>query len=144
MHPRPASQDRQTKPLILLLVIGFVCVTGISAVRELYRRNQVKQELDTLEARVAQLEERKVTVSSLLEQLKTQEAIDREARLRLNMQKPGEQVYLLRGNEWEQIAKTAAVNEAPSLYQETVPEPERSNPARWFRLFFVHDPPQSS
>ncbi len=139
MTPRPASQDRQTKPLVLLLVVGFMCVTGLSAGRELYRRNQVKDDLSTLETRVSQLEARKVTVSALLEQLKTQETIDREARLRLNMQKPGERVYMLRGTEWEQIAKDTAISASPSLYQETVPEPERSNPERWFRLFFVHD-----
>lgn len=124
---------------MLLLAVGFLCITGISATRELYRRNQVKADLATLETRVSQLEQRKTAVSKLLEQLQTPEAIDREARLRLNMQKPGERVYLLRGNQWEQMAKNTPVNDAPSLYRDTPLEIQRSNPERWLRLFFIHN-----
>lgn len=143
MNLRSSSSDRQTKPLILLLAVGFLCVTGVSAGRELYRRNQVKAELTTLETRVSQLEQRKTTVSKLLERLQTSEAIDREARLRLNMQKPGERVYLLRGDQWEQMAKSTPVNDSPSLYDEKPVETPRSNPERWFRLFFIHERPNS-
>ena len=143
MSPRPSSTDRQTKPLLLLLAVGFLCVTAISAVRELYRRNQVNTDLTTLEARVSQLDERKNTVSKLLEQLQTPQVIDREARLRLNMQKPGEHVYVLRGDQWEQIAKQTSVTDGPALYADTPPIDTRSNPERWLRYFFIHDHPTS-
>jgi hypothetical protein len=74
-----------------------------------------------------------------LQQLQTSEAIDREARLRLNMQKPGERVYVLRGDEWERVAKTTPLSESPALYDDEPVEVIRSNPQRWFRLFFIHD-----
>lgn len=136
---RSSSLTPQAKPLFLLLAVGFLCVTGVSAVRELYRQNEVKTELHTLETRVAQLNERKTTVSTLLQQLQTSEAIDREARLRLNMQKPGERVYVLRGDEWERVAKATQVTDSPALYTDAPVEVTRSNPQRWFRLFFIHD-----
>ncbi|MBP7005865.1 septum formation initiator family protein [Patescibacteria group bacterium] len=133
-----ASTERQGRPIALFLAIGFVCITGLSAVRELYRQNQVKADMTTLQDRVAKLEDRKATVSQLLQQLQTPEVIDRDARLRLNMQRPGERVYILRGENWEKIATDPAGN-APVLYVDHPVEPIRSNPERWLRFFFVHE-----
>ena len=122
--------------LPLMLALGLACMTGVSAVRELYRREQVKQDLATLEERVAQLEERKTEVSQLLQRLHEPDVIDREARVRLQMQRPGERVYVLRGEAWEELQNTdrAVLNPTPSAAQ----EPKRSNPERWFRRFFIH------
>lgn len=133
------SNDRQSRPLALFLALGFVVITGLSAARELYRQNQVKAEVTTLQDRVAQLEARKTTVSQLLERLQTPDMIDREARLRLNMQRPGERVYIMRGEEWERLSNDPTPD-APTLYQDHPVEVRRSNPERWFRFFFVHDP----
>lgn len=139
MQARAVSQNhRQARPLALFLGIGFVAVTGLSAARELYRQNQVKAEVATLQERVAQLETRKATVSQLLERLQTPDLIDREARLRLNMQRPGERVYILRGEEWERLSNDP-LPDTPTLYRDHPVEPARSNPERWFRFFFVHD-----
>lgn len=110
-----ASTERQGRPIALFLAIGFVCITGLSAVRELYRQNQVKADMTTLQDRVAKLEDRKATVSQLLQQLQTPEVIDRDARLRLNMQRPGERVYILRGENWEKIATDPAGNAPVSM-----------------------------
>lgn len=138
-----ANTERQGRPMALFLAIGFVCVTGLSAARELYRQNQVKADMTTLQQRVAQLEDRKATVSQLLQQLQTPEAIDRDARLRLNMQRPGERVYILRGSNWEKMAPDPAGN-TPVLYADHPAEPERSNPERWFRYFFIHQDSSAS
>ena len=120
-----------------MLAIGLVCLTGVSAARELYRREQVRKDLATLEDRVARLEERKTEVSEVLKRLESPDVVDREARLRLQMQRPGERVYVLRGESWEQVQKTEA--RLPALYKDAPNEPARSNPERWFRLFFVHE-----
>lgn len=122
--------------LPLLLGVGVLCVTGLSAARELYRRERVRTDLQTLEQRVEALQDRRTEVSQILQRLQTPEVIDREARLRLNMQKPGERVYVLRGEAWEQ--QQSATAQLPMLYKDTVVEPKRSNPERWFRYFFVH------
>lgn len=134
--PRSSRTTERALSLPLMLAIGFVCITGLSAARELYRREQVRTELQTLEERVEKLQDRKLEVSQILQRLQTAEVIDREARLRLNMQKPGERVYVLRGEAWEEQARTDA--RLPMLYQDAAAEPKRSNPERWLRYFFVH------
>lgn len=134
--PRSSRTTERALSLPLMLAIGFVCITGLSAARELYRREQVRAELQTLEERVTKLQDRKLEVSQILQRLQTTEVIDREARLRLNMQKPGERVYVLRGEAWEEQARVDA--QLPMLYQEIKTEPKRTNPERWLRYFFVH------
>lgn len=133
---RHASSSARGVSLPLMLAIGLVCVTGVSAARELYRREQVRQDLTTLEDRVAKLETRKTEVSDLLKRLDAPDVIDREARLRLQMQRPGERVYVLRGESWEMVQQQESG--LPNLYKDSVNEPTRSNPERWFRRFFVH------
>ncbi len=134
--PRTSRAKERTFSLPLLLAIGFVCITGVSAARELYRRERVEQELQTLEQRVTTLQNRKLEVSQILQRLQTADVIDREARLRLNMQKPGERVYVLQGGAWEEQKREDS--RLPTLYQGRAPEPSQQNPKRWFRHFFVH------
>ena len=129
-----SALDRSRFPIGLLLVVVFFCFTAVSAVRELYRRNQVKEEITTLQAKVEGLEERKQTLAEMLQKLQSPEVLDREARLRLNMQKPGERVYLLRGETWE--ATTQASSSFSSREEIASDESTRSNPERWFRYFF--------
>lgn len=133
---RTSRTTERAFSLPLMLAIGFVCITGLSAARELYRRERVRTELETLEERVEKLQDRKLEVSQILQRLQTTEVIDREARLRLNMQKPGERVYVLRGEVWEEQAHADAL--LPVLGQGVNGAPKPTNPERWLRYFFVH------
>lgn len=135
--PRSPRAAGRSLSLSLMLAIGVACVTGVSAARELYRRERVEAELQTLEDRVEKLQDRKLAVLRTLELLQTPDVIDREARLRLNMQKPGERVYILRGEGWEEQARGEAVASTGSdgLPPESSP---RTNLQRWFRYFFIH------
>ena len=134
MVPR-SSLAGAPRPLFLVLAVGFLLITALSAGREWYRQTRVKDEVAALQDRVARLEERRSGLSGLLAEWNAPETVDREARRRLNLQRPGERVYVLRGDAWEAVA-AAATATAPTLYQEGSSEPRRSNPERWFRFFF--------
>lgn len=108
---------------------------GISSARETYQGWKVEQEIRGLQAQVEALEGRKLHLTELLNQLHSPDALDKEARLRLGLQKPGEQVFVL-----GQAANARALT-APSLavapdsdVEETV-----SNPHKWLRYFFHPD-----
>ncbi len=128
--------ESKSFPVALLVAIAFVCFTGVSAARELYRRERVQNELSELETRVNTLTKQKNDMSGLIERLQSPSVLDREARLRLRMQKPGERVYVLRGETWE----AAPSNTSPEQAGESVSSEgvARNNPERWFRFFFVH------
>lgn len=135
MEYRPSSARAPSGiPVGLLFAIGFVVLTGVSAVREWYRQNRVQGEVQVLETQVTDLEKRKQAVAHLLEKIQSPEVLDREARLRLHMQRPGERVYVLRGETWQQASESTTL---PTLYEAKEPVVVRSNPERWFQFFFL-------
>lgn len=134
---RDGEGDTRRRSLLLAAAVVCLFLTGMSAVRELYRQHAINQEVSTLEQNIQQLEERKSSISDLLTQLHQPRSLDREARIRLGMQKPGERVFVLKGQGWQEES-VHATQRAPALFSESPEEPLRSNPTRWARYFFVH------
>ena len=135
---RFTRRESKRLPVALFVAIGFVCFTGVSAVRELYRRERVHTELATLETRVHTLTKQKNDMSELIERLQSPSTLDREARLRLRMQKSGERVFVLRGDAWEAMPSKAPSPGIPEKNGSIAEDASRTNPERWLRFFFVH------
>jgi len=108
-------------------------VVGISTVRETYREWQVDQEIKHLQAQIEQYEGRKLSLVELLSRLDSAEAMDKEARTRLGLKKPGERVIILQGADGMQASWQDDLALADS--EATAPD-LRSNPQRWFDYFF--------
>lgn len=107
--------------VILLLV-------GMSSARETYQSWKVDEEIQGLRAQVDMLEGRRLHLLDTLHRLQSPDALDKEARLRLGLQKPGEQVFILRDAAQETIRTNTGLT-APL-------EEEVSNPSKWWRYFF--------
>jgi cell division protein FtsB len=120
-------------PLLVAASGTLFLVVGISTVRETYREWQVDQEIHQMQAQIEQYEGRKLSLVELLARLDSDEALDKEARTRLGLRKPGERVIILQGGDgmqasWQDDVQTSAANlAAPDL---------RSNPRRWLDYFF--------
>ncbi len=115
-----------------LFAVGGVLVvlTGVSSARETYQGWKVNQEIHGLRAQVEALEGRRVHLSETLARLQAPDAVDREARIRLGLQKPGERVFLLR----EQDVKTPVdAGGSATVHGE---QQDESNAHKWFRYFF--------
>lgn len=83
---------------------------------------------------IEQLEGRKLELAELLNRLDSPDALDKEARTRLGLKKPGERVIILRGFDGASSTWTdqgVMMAPAPSSTTET-----RSNPVLWFDYFF--------
>lgn len=101
-------------------------VIGVSTVRETYREWKVDQEIVALEQNIEHLEGKKLSLTELASKLSSDDSIDRQARVQLGLQRPGERVFIVRGGE------TALA----SFGTEDQPVDEATNPERWFRHFF--------
>lgn len=105
--------------------------------RESYREWKVDQEIRQMQAEVERLEGRKLTLAELIQRLDSPDAVDKEARTRLGLSKPGERVIILRGMDetvsWQDDAGTVAPEEAPV--------DTRDNPKRWLEYFFPKPTP---
>ena len=120
-------------PLLVAASGTLFLVVGISTVRETYREWRVDQEIRQMQAQIEQFEGRKLSLVELLQRLESEEALDKEARTRLGLKKPGERVIILQGADGTQASwkeETLAQTE-----QAKAPD-ERSNPKRWLEYFF--------
>ncbi len=116
-------------PALLIVSVGLLLLVGISAGRETYQQWKVDQEIDGLQAQVQTLEGRRLQLLDTLQKLNSADELDKEARLRLDVKKPGERVIVLRGfkPETQEQAETSVSQ---------VAQQDQSNPQKWFTYFF--------
>ena len=106
-------------------------VVSVSTARETYREWKVDQEIQSLQWQVQALEGKKLQLNQLLARMQSDEVLDQEARSRFGMKKPGEKVFVIRGDMGSH-AEEALMPAAPQR------ELMRSNPQKWFDYFFMH------
>ncbi len=103
--------------LVLLLILSFVKVT-----RELMLRHEINQEIEKLEQQLANVEGKTSEMEKLISYLNTDEYIEKQARLKLNLSKPGEKQVNITGE--------------PELSIDFLDQDNTPNPIRWFNYFF--------
>jgi cell division protein FtsB len=103
--------------LIILLFISFVKVG-----KEIMLRYEIKKEVNTLQVQLEDLQGRKSRMDKLISYLRTDEYIEKQARLELNLSKPGEKQINL-------LSLDNAENKGLSDIQ-------KSNTEKWFNYFF--------
>ncbi|MEK7496523.1 MAG: septum formation initiator family protein [Patescibacteria group bacterium] len=107
----------------IALIATVALVFGI--IKSAIRKAEVSKQIQGLRSDIRSLESRNEQLARLIDYFKTDEFKEREARLRLGLQKPGEQVTIIPGVEDNK-------NEpAPVNIQEN-----RPNWRKWFDYFF--------
>ena len=85
-------------------------------------RYEINKEIRTLESKLNDLEDKNRKIEQLVAYLNTEDYVEREARLKLNLGRAGEkQVFLTGGQETE---------------RQLAPTSEQSNFKKWFDYFF--------
>lgn len=103
--------------LIILLAASFIKVG-----KEVMLRLEIRKEIETLQAQLDDVQSKKDKMDKFISYLQTSEYIEKQARLELNLSKPGEkQINLL-------DHKNVADNK--------LAEDKRSNPEKWYNYFF--------
>ena len=120
-------------PLIMAASIGLVLLVSVSAGRETYHQWQVDQQIKGLQMQAETLEGKRVHLLDTIQKLGSLDELDKEARLRLDLKKPGESVYVLQG-----VDVNPAQNTSVAVASAARTGPVRSNPRKWFDYFFVH------
>ncbi|HEU0051066.1 MAG TPA: septum formation initiator family protein, partial [Patescibacteria group bacterium] len=119
-------------PLLFAGSGALLLIVSISAGRETYQQWQVDQEISGLRAQVETLQGKKVQLLQTIQQLNSTDVLDKEARLRLDLKKPGEQVIVLRG------LNPGASDDFASDSHVSADGQKESNPVKWFHYFFSH------
>ena len=90
--------------------------------KEIRLRYEIKKEINTLQVQLEDLEDKTAKVDKLISYLKTDEYIEKQARIELNLSKPGERQVNL-SNIGKVDNKNLANNQEPNI-------------EKWFNYFF--------
>lgn len=117
-------------PLFLVANLAILFVVGVSTVRETYRGWTVDREIEQLETKARQLEGRRSELAELAIKMNTPAYVEREARAKLGLQKPGERVIILEGVSATQTVWSVDITTPPQVAVDL-----RTNPQRWWDYF---------
>lgn len=81
---------------LFLFLISFALVgLTVSVGRESYRKYQLTKEINRLKSEIERLEKEDQNLANLLEYFEDESYLEKEARLKLNLQKPGEKLVVI-------------------------------------------------
>ncbi len=108
----------------LVVLVGL----GVALTKDFYRKAKINQEINTLEEEIGHLSQRNEELTGLISYFESDTFKEREARSKLNVQKPGERVIEVEEPEIEAaVLATQPVTET---------EEPRNNIERWWLHFF--------
>lgn len=114
--------------LIVLVCLFFVV---FALVRSYFQDLQVKQEIERLKSEATSLEAKKLETIEILRYIKSEEYVEEKARTEFNMQKPGENVYIIQaGNEQGEASTNNGQVDKNNIELISV-----KNPIKWLNLF---------
>lgn len=113
-----------------LLGILFFAILTASFVRSSFDVLKSKDRLDNVNKEVALLEQEKQEIEKEIELKKSDAYVEEKARNDLNLIKPGEKVFVVRGGE------SALENVLAKTDARTEDEKKAPNWYSWYRLFF--------
>jgi cell division protein DivIC len=113
-----------------IAVVGIILLVGLGVAlsREVARKSRINNEVAALEADIYSLERRNEELNGLIDYFQSDAFAEREAREKLNVQKPGEKVIEVQTPEVTPTQVAAAPAAAP------LPD---DNPQRWWVYLFA-------
>ena len=112
---------------IVLALIGLVISLG----QESYRKYQLTKEINGLKSEIERLEGKNQQLADLMEYFQEGSYLEKEARLKLNLKKPGEKVVVI------SQPTVAEVDERIVAETEKEVSHETTNFWKWWEYFFT-------
>ena len=125
---RTPSRSFLTSKIALLVGCAVVVLVIVATVREAQRRRSIQGEIRAIEDEIARIEQQRERLTDLVEHAGSPEFLEREARLRLGLQRPGETVLIVP----DAATSAGAVGEGSPEPVEAPP----SNLRKWWRYIF--------
>ncbi|NTU98971.1 hypothetical protein HGA64_03110 [Candidatus Falkowbacteria bacterium] len=118
--------------VILLFAISFPLADNIT------KRHKVGSEISVLQEEIKANEQKQTDLQKLIGYLDSKEFAEEQARLSLDLKKPGENVVVVRNNSKKVDDPERSVTNLLSKPEIKPEVDDVSNPVRWWRYFFVN------
>lgn len=124
--------------ILLLVNVGVIVFLCLSLGREFVRQLDIKQNVAALQEEVGVLSQRHTELQDLYTSIQTISYVEREARLKLGLQKPGEQVVIVQDPvALQALQEEVGVEETMAqIASGEVSHVSYSNPKKWWFYFF--------
>lgn len=116
--------------LILLLIILGGVVFSLS--KEVYRKHQISRQINKLKNEISELEKNNKGLTDIIQYFGSEDYMEKEARRKLNLAKPGENVIVIAGEK----DKTAKNPESAEEGNAGANQKEISNLLKWWKYLF--------
>lgn len=117
--------------LLLVLEVGMIILFIVALSKEMVRRWEIRQDIRTLEQEIAELREQNAELSGLITYFQSDYYKEREARLKLGLQKEGESALSL------PIPNSGSLNQAENKLAVNSAEGPLALPQKWWNYFFA-------
>lgn len=117
--------------LAALIILTFFI--ALSTGRAIWRKYRIEREISALKNNISEIEERNKELLTRLDYFKSEENLEKEARIQLNVKRPGEKVVVIVGKQ----NQNSGIENAENLEgNEPADKGIVSNPLKWWRYFF--------
>lgn len=116
--------------LVALIIMTFLL--AVSTGRAIWRKYQIEREISALKNNISEIEKKNEELLARLDYFKSEENLEKEARIQLNVKRPGEKVVVIVGKENSSPVRNEKGNSAESPADKN----KLSNPLKWWRYFF--------
>jgi cell division protein FtsB len=120
--------------IVLALGIGLLGVIFFALIKETYRKKQVLGEIKQLQDEAARIEKENSDIKEKLAYFDSRDFREKEAKDKLNLQDPGENLLIIKPSPSKEAALGTAENKTEP--QEDILQV--SNPQKWLNYFFKY------
>jgi cell division protein FtsB len=131
-HRLPSGLLRRRSFLAVNAVV-FLFV-AVSFAREYVHNRDMRAEINRLESEASAMDQKNFDLARLGQKFSTDAMLEREARLNLGLQRPGESVIILR--DASTPSANVRIENAPAIAAETPRPGPWDNARKWWRHFF--------
>lgn len=116
---------------VLAVNVALFALVSWGLAGEYLRNREMQKEIDTLETRANGLQEKNGELAAATERFGSRAVLEREARLKLNLQRPGEAVVVVRNATPRPVAEAGGQGANGDTGATA-----GSNAAKWWHYFF--------
>lgn len=120
---------------ILLIVSLFILIFfSTNLIKEIINRRDLKGEVSSLQEEINRLESRNQDLSQLIGYFESLDFVEKEARTKLNLRKPGEQIIIVNEDNELEITNDNPVETITNFTADQIAI--STNQERWWNYFF--------